>query len=55
MSEKKYLVADTNGVLARGMTLDCALMFVKAYCETYYMEFIDLDLQQEVSVKERKE
>ena len=49
MSEKKYLVADTNGVLARGMSLDDALMFMKAYCEKYYMEEIDLDLQQETS------
>lgn len=48
MSEKKYLVADENGVLARGMSLDDALMFIKAYCEKYYMEFVDLDLQQEI-------
>lgn len=48
MSEKKYLVADENGVLARGMNLDDALMFIKAYCEKYYMEFVDLDLQQEI-------
>lgn len=47
MSEKKYLVADTNGVLARGMNLDDALMFMKAYCEKYYMEFIDLYLHSD--------
>ena len=50
MSEKKYLVADNCGVLARGMNLDDALMFMKAYCEKYYMEFVDLDLQQEIPV-----
>ena len=44
---EKYLVADTNGVLARGMSLDDALMFMKAYCEKYYMEDIDLDLQED--------
>ena len=54
MSERKYLVANTNGVLARGMSLDDALMFMKAYCEKYYMEFIDLDLQQEIQVGEKK-
>ena len=51
MSEKKYLVADENGVLARGMNLDDALMFMKAYCEKYYMEYIDLDLQEEIDVR----
>ncbi len=55
MGERKYLVADTNGVLARGMSLDDALMFMKAYCEKYYMEFIDLDLQQEIPVERREE
>lgn len=54
MGEKKYLVADTNGVLARDMTLDYALMFIKAYCEQYHMEFIDIDLQQEIPVKETR-
>lgn len=47
MNEKKYLVADESGVLARCMRLDDALMFMKAYCEKYYMEQIDLDLQEE--------
>lgn len=55
MSEKKYLVADTNGVLARGMNLDDALMFMKAYCEKYYMEFIDLNLKDEITVKRVEE
>ena len=55
MSEKKYLVADENGVLARGMSLDDALMFIKAYCEKYYMEFVDLDLQQEIPVRNSSE
>lgn len=51
MGEKKYLVADTSGVLARGMNIEDALMFMKAYCEKYYMECIDLDLQQDISSK----
>ena len=55
MSEKKYLVADENGVLARGMILDDALMFMKAYCEKYYMEYIDLDLQEEMRVRRTDE
>lgn len=55
MSEKKYLVVDTNGVLARGMNLDDALMFMKAYCEKYYMEFIDLNLKDEITVKRVEE
>ena len=50
MEEKKYLVADNCGVLARGMKLEDALMFMKAYCEKYYREIIDLDLQQEVYI-----
>ena len=53
MNEKKYLVADTNGVLAREMNLDDALMFMRAYCEKYYMEFIDLVLQQESQAERR--
>lgn len=55
MNEKKYLVADTNGVLARGMNIDDALMFMKAYYEKYYMEFIDLNLQQEIPVGRRED
>lgn len=47
MDEKRYLVKDSSGVLARGMILDDALMFVKAYCEKYYMEFINVSLEQE--------
>ena len=48
MKEKKYTVIDnTCVVLARGMTLDDALMFMKAYCEKYFMEHIRLELQDE--------
>lgn len=47
MNAKKYLVSDASGVLARGMSLDNAFIFVKAYCEKYFMEFVDLNLQEE--------
>ena len=52
MSEKKYVVSDSSGILARGMNIDDALMFMKAYCEKYYMEFIELILRQEDGEKE---
>lgn len=54
MNEDKYLVADNCGVLACGMRLDDALMFMKAYCEKYYMEYIDLDLQKETLVADMR-
>ena len=47
MKERKYLVADNGGVIARGMSLDDALLFMKAYCEKYYADEIDLQLQDE--------
>lgn len=55
MRDKKYFVTDTSGILARGMNLDDALMFMKAYCEKYYMESIVLNLQQEISEERREE
>ena len=47
MSEKKYLVAENGKVLARGMSLDDALLFIEAYCNKYYKMPIDLRLQDE--------
>ena len=47
MEERKYLVADNGGVIARGMSLNNALLFIKAYCEKYYADEIDLQLQDE--------
>lgn len=47
MSEKRYFVSDDSGILARGMSLDDALMFMKAYCEKYHFENIYISLRQE--------
>ena len=47
MSEKRYLVAENGKVLARGMSLEDALLFIEAYCNKYYKMPIDLRLQDE--------
>ena len=45
MLEKKYkVVDDLNHVVAEGMTLEMALLFMKAYCQEYYNEYINLTL-----------
>ena len=46
MSEKKYKVIENNYVIAEGMTLEMALLFMKAYCQEYYMEYITLTLME---------
>ena len=47
MSEKKYKVMERdNRVVAEGMTLEMALLFMKAYCQEYYMEDITLTLKE---------
>ena len=47
MSEKKYKVIDRfNHVIADGMTLEMALLFMKAYCNEFYMEEIKLTLME---------
>lgn len=40
MSCKKYEVLRGACVLAQGMELDLALLFIKAYCQEYYMEYV---------------
>lgn len=51
MREKKYMVLIDGGVkLAGSMTLEDALMFMKAYCEKYYMQELSLILAEEPSV-----
>jgi len=47
MNEKKYMVLERNNILARGMRIDDALMFMQAYCEKYYMEVCELILKEE--------
>lgn len=48
MSENKYTVLiDTCVVLATGMTLDDALLFMKAYCEKYYRDYTSLTLRRD--------
>lgn len=47
MNEKKYKVIDCfNNVIADGMTLEMALLFMKAYCNEFYMEEIKLTLME---------
>lgn len=47
MNEKKYEVVDyLNRVIASGMTLEMALLFMKAYCQEYYMERVTLTLRE---------
>ena len=47
MNEKKYKVIDCfNHVIADGMTLEMALLFMKAYCNEFYMEEIKLTLME---------
>lgn len=50
MREKKYMVLIDGVVkLAGSMTLEDALMFMKAYCEKYYMQELSLVLAEESS------
>lgn len=46
MSCKKYEVLRGASVLAQGMELDLALLFIRAYCQEYYMEPIKLTLRE---------
>lgn len=47
MNERKYRIIDTfNNILAENMNLQMALLFLKAYCEEYYLENIKLTLEE---------
>ena len=47
MNERKDRVIDTfNNVLAENMNLEMALLFLKAYCEEYYLENTKLTLEK---------
>ena len=46
MEERKYKVMDDMGFcLAADMSLDMALLFMKAFCQEYYNERIKLRLE----------
>ena len=50
MSEKKYRVIDSlNRTIASNMSLEIALLFMKAYCQEYFMECVTLTLKEEPS------
>ena len=52
MSEKKYQVTDKWGhVLGEGMSLEYALLFIKAITNEYYNENIHLSLVEQVEYK----
>ena len=44
MEEKKYKVAWKREIIARDMRLDDALLFIKALCDKYYEENIEIEL-----------
>ena len=52
MNEKKFIVSEGNTTLASEMTLDDALLFIKAYIEKYYMEHLSLRITEMERVKE---
>lgn len=46
MAERKYKVMDELGFcLAADMSLDMALLFIKAYCQEYYKDRVKLRLE----------
>ena len=48
MNEKKYEVIERDGgIIASNMTLEVALLFMKAYCNEYYMSCITLTLREQ--------
>lgn len=51
MNEKKFIVSKGNTTLASEMTLDDALLFIKAYIEKYYMEHLSLRITEMERVK----
>ena len=54
MSEKRYKVIDELGhVIANNMNLRTALLLIKAYCEEYFMEHVNLTLKEEELCQEQ--
>ena len=53
MNEKKYKVVDKDGILlVSNMSLEMALLFIKAFTEKYYNEKIYLKL---IEIKDNEE
>jgi hypothetical protein len=52
MKEKRYKVTWQQEVIARDMRLDDALLFIKALCEKYYNNMIDITLLDEIEETE---
>jgi len=46
MNEKKYKVLEGKTILASDMTIDNALIFIKAYFEKYYNEILTLTIAE---------
>lgn len=44
MSERKYEVYENENRIASNMSLEMALLFIKAYCDEYYNEKVRLTL-----------
>ena len=44
MEERKYKVAWANKVIARDMRIEDALIFIKALCDEYFCEEINITL-----------
>ena len=52
MSEKKYMVTDKWGhPLADNMTIEMALLFMKAFTQEYYGEQIHLNLVEKEKIE----
>lgn len=51
MDEKKYEVIDCfNNIIASNMTLEMALLLMKAYCQEYYNECIKALTIREIGI-----
>lgn len=44
MEERKYKVAWEDVIIARDMRIDDALIFIKALCDKYFRDSIDITL-----------
>ena len=44
MKERKYKVAWENEIIARDMRIDDALIFIKALCDKYFHDSINITL-----------
>lgn len=56
MNEKRYEVIDEYGhSIAKGMSLDMAIMFIKAYIELYYEDSVMLTIKEELHIMSAQE